>query len=889
MGWLRSRLSKIVSAYSIGILTGLVFTVGHCANAASGSLDSIPVVGRLENIFHDLKFRLRGVRQPSGDVIVAAYDEKAIKSLGRWPPKRADVARMIERFGELGARAVVFDIAYTDVAFEGAHAAAAKLKSRFEGLSLSSGEGAKLLERLATAQLEASGAQDAAKALGDGSVAARDVKQRIGPVAGALDSAVAELKRLSDMHAAFDAALAKESANRGGDELLAEAARSNPAVVLGSFLLSGPEAREFTAAELLQSLRFVKHMELTPPVVDPSESGGDGTIVSETPVEGVQFHTMAGAMAPLPAMLREGWTRDTNLEAEREKDIALLEAGKQPPRTTIVAFFNTEPDPDGVIRREPLVMAVENPDDPTRPWLFPNIDLAGMLVALGADPASVRLWCSGAASHLDTVAYIPGTRTKALGRTPTRSDYKQIPVDPRARLLLNYYGPDEVFPKVSFAELVDGTVERSRIEGKIVVVGATATGTYDQRVTPFDPISPGVETHATALENMLHEDFLLRPWWALPFECGLLLFVALVFGYLLTRVGVITGLPATLGLALVYFLLDNALFRAGVVVFSATPMIEMATIYVFQTMYRYSTEERQKAHLRRAFQFYLSKDVIEELVNDPSKLKLGGDKAVLSVMFSDIRGFTTISERLSPEQLAKLINEYLTPMTNLVFEHGGTLDKYIGDAVMAIWGAPKHQEDHAYRACKAAVAMMKELEKLQEQWRLEGNNYPPIDIGIGINSGPMVVGNMGGAQRFDYTVLGDNVNLASRLEGTNKDYRSHIIISQNTWDLCHDRVAARVLGAVRVKGKKEPVRIYELHDDKPAAPGSELAQVIERFDAGIAAFRSQKWDEARAKFKSVQELWPKDGPSSAYLEFVAEYEAEPPGADWDGVYTMTHK
>jgi adenylate cyclase len=185
------------------------------------------------------------------------------------------------------------------------------------------------------------------------------------------------------------------------------------------------------------------------------------------------------------------------------------------------------------------------------------------------------------------------------------------------------------------------------------------------------------------------------------------------------------------------------------------------------------------------------------------------------------------------------------------------------------------------------VAMMRELKNLQKRWEDEGRNYPPIDIGIGINSGPMVVGNMGADQRFDYTVLGDNVNLASRLEGTNKDYRSHIIISQNTYAFVKDQVAALCLGAVRVKGKKEPVGIYELLDDKPAT--GEMAEVIARFNEGVALFQKQEWQAAREKFWEVLAKWPDYGPAHAYVDFVEEYEANPPGEGWDGVYTMTHK
>jgi adenylate cyclase len=862
MGSLRAWLFRL-TAYRIAVATGLLFTVVHCQGASGGLVEDRPVMGRLESIFHDLKFRLRGARPVSGEVVIAAYDEKAVDQLGRWPPQRADVGRMLDKLTELGARAIVFDVAYSDPAFEGTFAAAKKLRSRFSEVSLASNEGERLVTDLALARTEAGGAAAAAEGLTEGSVAARDVRSRLAPVERSLGTMLATLEKLRAMHAEYDAALAQEGEARGGDEALADAVHRSGRVVLGSFLLTGPEAKLVPPDQLSAALESISHVELASPAFDPIEQGEDSPILTEQPVEGVHFHTFAGAKAPLPGLLR-------------------APEGKRPP---LVAFYNTEPDADGVIRREPLVLAVDAGG--ARPRLYPNLDLGGVLQYFNADASTVRLWCSGAAEHLDTIAFIPQS-ARGLEGPPTRGMYRTIPVDPKGRLLLNYYGPARaLFRSLSMADIVTGLVSREDVEGKVVLFGATATGTFDQRVTPFDPITPGVTTHATAMENILRDDYMRRPWWALPFECGLLLVVALLVGWLFARTRVVTGLPVALVTMGGYFVVDNLLFRAGIAVFSAMPMLEVGSIYLLQTIYRYSTEEREKAQIRRAFQFYLNPSVIEEMLRNPSKLKLGGEKKVLTVMFSDIRGFTTISERLSPEQLAKMINEYLTPMTNIVFDHGGTLDKYIGDAVMAIWGAPLAQDDHAMRCCRAAVAMMRELGALQERWRIEGADYPPIDIGIGINSGPMVVGNMGADQRFDYTVLGDNVNLASRLEGTNKDYRSHVILSQNTYEFVRGRVAVRELGAVKVKGKNEPVRIYELLDDKPAS--GELAEAIALFDAGIAAFRAQSWAEARARFEGVLELWPGDGPSLQYLDFVADYAQHPPGEDWDGVYTMTHK
>jgi len=254
-------------------------------------------------------------------------------------------------------------------------------------------------------------------------------------------------------------------------------------------------------------------------------------------------------------------------------------------------------------------------------------------------------------------------------------------------------------------------------------------------------------------------------------------------------------------------------------------------------------------------------------------------------MFSDIRGFTTLSEQLTPEALVSLLNEYLTAMTNIVFKYDGLLDKYIGDAIMAVFGAPIDQPDHALRAGRTAIEMMDELHRLQDKWRSE--NRPIIDIGIGINSGDMVVGNMGSEMRFDYTVMGDNVNLASRLEGLNKEYGTHIIVSEYTQERIKDELLTRELDAVRVKGKKLPVRIFELLGEQKDA--DLHLPYIRLFEAGLERYRTQQFDKAIALFQQVLTLRPNDPPSRLYLSRCAELKAQPPAPDWDGVFIMTRK
>jgi adenylate cyclase len=273
------------------------------------------------------------------------------------------------------------------------------------------------------------------------------------------------------------------------------------------------------------------------------------------------------------------------------------------------------------------------------------------------------------------------------------------------------------------------------------------------------------------------------------------------------------------------------------------------------------------------------------VLKDTSKLKLGGERRELTVLFSDIRGFTTISERLAPEALTELLNEYLTPMTDLVFKFDGTLDKYMGDAIMAIYGAPVPYPHHPRAACETALDMMEELARLRQGWKARG--LPEIDIGIGVNTGPMSVGNMGSRTRFDYTVLGDNVNLGSRLEGLNKTYGTHIIISQFTQALVKDDFTFREIDSVIVKGKLEPVKIFELLHRGLADPAKD--SWLAAYNGALAAYKGRRFEEGIALFGALSEQRPGDGLVKMYLERCRQMKDHPPPADWDGVFKMTTK
>jgi adenylate cyclase len=451
---------------------------------------------------------------------------------------------------------------------------------------------------------------------------------------------------------------------------------------------------------------------------------------------------------------------------------------------------------------------------------------------------------------------------------------------------INYRGKDHTFPYLSASDVIRGRVPSGEIEDKIVLVGAVATGIYDLRVTPLASVFPGVEVHANIIDNILKGDFIVRPEWASLVDMFSLLLLGFGLGWLFPRLRPVPGAGVMLLVFVAHLYVNTILMvNGGYWLNVIYPSLLIPMGYLGVSIYKYIHEEREKRKIKGAFQFYVTPAVVHQMLQDPNALKLGGEKKVLSVLFSDIRGFTSLSESLPPEGLVHLLNEYLTEMTNVVFRHDGTLDKYIGDAVMAIYGAPLPQEDHPERACLSALDMMEDLHKLQTRWAAEGK--PAIDIGIGINTGEMVVGNMGSERRFDYTVIGDEVNLASRLEGLNKQYGTHVIISEFTQSLVRDHILCRELDLVRVKGKAKPVRIFEVvgRKDASALDGGW----IEIFGEGLLACRSLRWEEAASCFQKVLELCPEDGPAQMYLKRCELLRSSPPPSGWDGVFDWQTK
>jgi adenylate cyclase len=500
-----------------------------------------------------------------------------------------------------------------------------------------------------------------------------------------------------------------------------------------------------------------------------------------------------------------------------------------------------------------------------------------------------------------------------------------IPADSTGKLMINYSGPRFMIPHVSATQLLNDkpwmtVIWRHRdaktgewiedynykvnkkefLRDKILIAGATAVGVYDLRVTPFDENFPGVETHANVLSNLLTEEartkgqkisneipgFLRthpleeRIMWAILLAGGI------VLSALLTWFGSLAGLGITIFLfSLVYAFDKYFLFASGIVSTVALPLGLISADFVALTFYKYFTEERTKRELKGTFQKYVSPAIVNEILSDPANIELGGRKMNLTVMFSDVRGFTTISERLDPRALSDLLNSYLTPMTNLVFQHKGTLDKYMGDAIMAFWGAPLKFDDHAKHAARCALEMLKKLAELQAEFRSKG--LPEIDIGIGLNTGEMSVGNMGSNTVRSYTVMGDAVNLGSRLEGINKEYGTRIIISEFTQAAIKDAFVSREVDWVKVKGKDLPVRIFELIAEGQAP--EEQKESLQHFAEGFDLYHQKRFIEARGAFERALASRPDDSVSQLYVKRCSNYLEEPPPDNWDGVFTMKTK
>lgn len=510
--------------------------------------------------------------------------------------------------------------------------------------------------------------------------------------------------------------------------------------------------------------------------------------------------------------------------------------------------INLSPDRDGVVRSIRLLI-----DDGQGPVASMSLSATkALLGAPGIQPDTLRI---------------------SLGN-------HDIPTDSGYNYYINYIGPPGIYPRVSFSDVVAGRVGADRLKDKIVLVGATSLGIYDMRVTPFSNNSPGVEVHANAIDAMTRGAFMKRS--GVESLIDLIAIVALgALAAIITlylRYSLSLTLIATLFFG--YFGFAHLLFLQGMWISVVYPELSLVLSF-FTTVYlRFAILDRKAREVKEMFSSYVSKHVVDRLIQDPSQARVGGDSRVLTVLFSDVENYTGFSEKLAPQEVLRILNEYLAEMTNLVMDHEGTLDKFIGDGIMVFWGAPLPQENHAELAVDCALRMRAKMEELRSHWQAAGQ--APLSLRIGVNTGEVIVGNIGvTGKKMEYTAIGDNVNLASRLESINKLYGTRLLISDATRSLLPPgKYHMRCIDAARLKGKDRATELYEV----------SLAEspVFAPYEEALQLFRQCRFVEAAAIFADLVEHY-NDPPSRLFQTRCADYIANPPPNDWDGAFTALRK
>jgi adenylate cyclase len=534
-------------------------------------------------------------------------------------------------------------------------------------------------------------------------------------------------------------------------------------------------------------------------------------------------------------------------------------------------LFTIRAERDGIVRRVPIVMQAQG-------TVMPSLTLEMLRVASGSNTVLIRSDQAGVQS-----AAVPGF---------------VIPTDRNGQLWI-HFAPHDKARYVSAGDVLEGKVPADRVARRLVLIGTSAVGLLDSKTTPIDPVMPGVEVHAQVLESVLTQSVLSSPNYAIGVE----LIAALVLGIAIIWLAPILS-PALLlafGAAIIAVTLGAAWYfyqQAGLLFDATYPLLSSALVYLTLVFSNYISEQAQRRRIRSAFGQYLSPALVEQLAQSPEKLVLGGEEREMSILFSDVRGFTTISElyKDDPQGLTSLMNSFLTPLTNAIIDHKGTIDKYMGDAVMAFWNAPLHDELHEYNACEAALEMLHRVDTLNRQREQQANEtgqrFIPIKVGVGINTGRCVVGNMGSDLRFNYSVLGDPVNLASRLEGQSKNYGLPIILGSKTASGLRDKFAILELDCITVKGKTEPESVFTVLGRADVAGSENFGRLNHTVAEMLDRFRRQDFAGATDSIARCREI--EDGFGIGHLldlysERIRIFLQNPPPLDWNGVFVLDTK
>lgn len=893
--WFHALISPTaIGLYITLLLSGLCFEYYIFASNRNAQVDENNIFSLMltaHNKSVDWRLRARGPRRVSPELALLTVDERAVAALGRWPWPREIIGQAIDEATKYGAKVLAFDIVFAEPSYNASQEVYDSIRKT---------------HRLPK-DVESALADQVARRDSDAKLAQSIGRNADQVVSGSFfDNEIHDIRWDPETEFCRDLIYKRSTAAKIWDKEEALIGVSDP------FQPQMPKILLNTFASALDETEAELRRKLGTPRSKSEEVAFDDRVFSELQSA---CDTILGDYADQIEQNWEAVRAQENpqdfkfasykewLDSYRQQSLTsgLLYAGRWVVNTPGVAeknknagFFNASLDADGTIRNAYLIARTGNS-------YFPSIGLKAFLVARKY-MANLKLDLNAKTLKKEIQTFeIRDEEDNLVMTIPTRGD---------GQLMINYAGPAQMFPYVSFAELLNGSPEmeieqfqfdsaketwghaKSKVKkaeflkDKIFIVGATATGIYDLRVTPFEENFPGAETHLNVIDNLLQKNF-FRPLADEPIYMPLLLLsLGVLLSLLLSHLGALWGLIVTGSTLLSLVLIDKYyLFSHGVVSTIVWPLLLIAVLYVALTFYRYLTEERGKKELRQTFQKYVSPAIVEEVLAHPDNIQLGGKKVRLTVMFSDVRGFTTISEKLDPRALSDLLNSYLTPMTEIVFKNRGTLDKYMGDAIMAFFGAPVQYNDHAKWACRCALQSLDKLKELQKEYAAKG--LPSIDIGIGLNTGDVSVGNMGSQTVRSYTVMGDAVNLGSRLEGINKEYGTRVIISEFTYEEVKDSFICREVDWVRVKGKALPVAIYELISEETVP--EHLAQMLRHFTEGFSHYQAKAFQPALESFAKCLDLVPDDEPSKLYIERCEEFLQSPPPEDWDGVFVMKTK
>ncbi|MCD6039283.1 MAG: cyaA 1 [Gammaproteobacteria bacterium] len=526
-----------------------------------------------------------------------------------------------------------------------------------------------------------------------------------------------------------------------------------------------------------------------------------------------------------------------------------------------VGFIDVFPDEDGIIRRVPLLLNYHD-------GLYPSLALEAVRIYL-----------------LKTVKLETGSYGDNIRLEGVRLGEEVIPTDERGQVIIPFRGRGYTFPFFSAADVLHNKIPSGVFSGKIVFVGSTAVGLGDLKPTAIQSVFPGLEVNATIADGILKNDFPRRPAWALGMEIFLIFFIGVMLIFLFPYLGPKTLTLFIFILPIMLIMGNNWLYeKMGLVIPLVIPMMLFILLALLNIIYGYLFETRRRERLKEMFGQYVPEKHIDEMLKSSTSYGLHGEDREMTVLFADIRHFTTLSEGMSASQLKNMLNDFFTPMTEIIFKHHGTIDKYVGDLIMAFWGAPLKDQDHVMHALNAALDMQQEMIRLKS---FLAGKWPEINIGIGINSGLMSVGDMGSKFRLNYTVLGDAVNLASRVESLTKEYGVGILVTEFI-QANQNKFVFRLLDRVRVKGKSKSVALYELIC-RQSELTETLSKEIELGNAALNLYFQQQWSQAREAFEMLHKMYPSVKCYSLYLKRLAEFSQNPPPSNWDGVYTHTTK